>query len=233
MTWFRPRLRPFLEPKLEAWHLEAWRWLLARKAGPGLATRPLVLPTRQFFPPTEATGHGKALHVFDQVKRHAGMAEWGCRLAAQPREPELRLGALVSLRRDQPTAAGTFGMDEDGVNGGGRSNAPLITYDPAIPDDPWKLVAALAHELARLRLPAFPTEPPGDWQDAERMTDPAAAVMGSDLFDANCAFDFQRFQCLLSHGWKSSRLGCLEEREWVFALAVLFELTGRRCRAAA
>ena len=143
MTWFRPRLRPFLEPELEAWHLEAWRWLLARKAGPGLATRPLVLPAREFFPPTGATGQGKALHVFDQVKRHAGMAEWGCRLMAQPCEPGLRLGALVSLRRGQPSAAGTFGLDgggldrrgldRRGLDGGGRSNAPLITYDPAIP----------------------------------------------------------------------------------------------------
>ena len=64
------------------------------------------------------------------------------------------------------------------------------------------------------------------------MTDLAVAVMGFGLFGADCAFNFQRFQDPLSHGWKSSRLGYLEEREWVFALAVPFDLTGRDADAA-
>ena len=51
--------------------------------------------------------------------------------------------------------------------------------------------------------------------------------MGFGLFGANCAFNFRRLQDPLSHGWKSSRLGCLEERQSVFAVAVPFELTGR------
>ena len=55
--------------------------------------------------------------------------------------------------------------------------------------------------------------------------------MGFGLFDANCAFNFKRRQDLLSHGWKTSRLGCREERESVFALAVLFGLTGRDANA--
>ena len=68
----------------------------------------------------------------------------------------------------------------------------------------------------------------------ERATDLVVAVMGFGLFGANCAFSFRRLQDLLSHSWKSSRLGCLEERQSVFAVAVLFELTGRdavRCAA--
>ena len=57
--------------------------------------------------------------------------------------------------------------------------------------------------------------------------DPVAAVIGIGLFGAICAFNSKRLHDLLSRGWKSSRLGCLEEREAVFALAVLFELMGR------
>lgn len=211
--------RPFLEPELEAWHLEAWGWLLGHLGGvPALRTAPLVTPTRDFFPPTDATGHARTRHVLQHVKRHAGMADVPCRLVAQQPQPNLRLGELVSLQRDRPTAAGTFGL---------RGNTPAITYDPAVAEDPMMLVAVLAHELAHLRLAPLPDSPPGGAEATERATDLATVAMSFGLFGANCAFGFERFQDTGSQGWSWSRLGYLEERGWAFALAVLFELTGR------
>ncbi len=84
--------------------------------------------------------------MFGQVRRHADMAEWGRHLVAQPDEPDLRLGTLVSVQGDQPIAAGAFGMDERR-----KRNAALMTYDAAILEDFWRLVAVFAHELAHLR----------------------------------------------------------------------------------
>jgi hypothetical protein len=51
--------------------------------------------------------------------------------------------------------------------------------------------------------------------------------MGFGLFGANCSFGFERYQDPISQGWRYSRLGYLDEREWAFALAVWFELGGR------
>ena len=65
---------------------------------------------------------------------------------ARPDEPDLRLGTLVSVQGDQPTAADAFGMDE-----GRKRNAALVPYDTDILDNFWRLVAVFAHELAHLR----------------------------------------------------------------------------------
>lgn len=223
MQWLRSGARPFLEPELEEWQLEAWRWLLGRLGGvPALLQATLVTPTRDFFPPTDATGHARVEHVFEQVKRHADMADWRCRLAAQPRQPELRLGEFVAVRRSRPDPAGTFGL---------KGNEPAITYDPAAAKDPMVLVAVLAHELAHLLLATLPDALPGGRDANERMTDLATVAMGFGLFGSNCAFGFERFHGPVSQGWSWSRLGYLEEREWAFALAVQFELTGREAAA--
>jgi hypothetical protein len=219
MKWFRTAPRLFLEPELEAWHLAAWGWLLANFGGiESLRQRPLVTPTRTFFTPTETTGHDRIAHVFAEVKQHAGLGDWHCALVAQPAQPGLRVGELVALQRQTHAPAGTFGLD---------GNEPLITYDPALESDPLKLVAVLAHELAHLRMLACAGPLPGGEPYHERATDLATVVLGFGLFGSNCAFGFERYQDPISQGWRTSRLGYLEEREWAFALAVFLTLTGR------
>jgi hypothetical protein len=218
MRLFRTRARTFLEPELEDWHVSAWRWLLDGMGGvDGLRDRPLVTPTRAFFPPAAEDGHGRVAHVFAQVKLHAGMAAWECGLVAQPEQSPLLVGEMVALERSEPAPAGTFGLE---------GNAPLITYDPSLADDPLKLVAVLIHELAHLRLMDLGL-PPGGEACVERATDLATVALGFGLFGSNCAFGFERYQGPISQGWRSARLGYLEEREWAFALAVFLTLTGR------
>jgi hypothetical protein len=183
----------------------------------GLRQRPLVVPTRAFFPATDETGHGRVAHVFAQVKLHAGMADWECGLVAQPEQSPLRVGEMVALERSRHTPAGTFGLE---------GNAPLVTYDPSLADDPLKLVAVLVHELAHLRLMDMGLPPVGEAY-LERATDLATVALGFGLFGSNCAFGFERYQDPISQGWRTARLGYLEEREWAFALAVFLTLTGR------
>lgn len=218
MRLFQARPRPFLAPELEAWHRTAWHWLITQLGGRAGLSAALVLPTRTFFPPCEAKGHARIEHVFAHVKRHAGLEDIHCLLVAQPCSPVLRVGEMVALVRQSSTAAGTFGLE---------GNEPAITYDPALGDDPIKLVAVLAHELAHLRLMRFSEELDGGRDANERATDLATVAMGFGLFGANCAFGFERFQDPISQGWQTSRLGYLEEREWAFALAVWCFLTER------
>lgn len=216
--WWRTGTRPFLEPELEQWQIETWGWLLRHRGGAAtLRATPLVTPTRDFFPPTEATGHTRAEHVLGAVMRCAGMAGWPCRLVPQPRRPQARVGELALLQGTEPVALGTFGVD---------GNTPLITYDPDLVDDPPQLVAVLAHELAHLWIADVPDAAPGGAAVAERATDLTALALGFGLFGANAAFQYQRFSDVGSQGWSVSRLGYLEEREWVFGLAVFLELSG-------
>jgi len=218
MSWRLFRSSSFLSQVAEASHYEAWKWLLRQFGGlADLSLSPLVRPTRAFFPPTEATGHARAEHVFECVKRHARVAEWPCRVVAQPRGPELRVGELLTLELARGHAAGTFGYDRNEV---------VITYDPANLDDPLKLVATFAHEVAHYRLSRLAEAPPGGPEAHETTTDLTTVYLGFGLFGANCAFNFGQHQGVMSHGWSWSRLGYLGERDWVFALAVFLALRG-------
>lgn len=208
--------KPFLEQDLQDWHLDCWAWLLRHTGGiASLRRTELVLPTRDFFPPTEATGHDRAEHIFLTVKRLSGMAEWPVTLEAQHERPE-RLGPITALQHGKG-AAGTFSHD---------GNAARITYDPRHIRSPVTLVATFAHELGHYLTGAFPEllAPPDMMEQA---TDVATVFMGFGIFGANAAFNFSQQTEFDSQGWRTERLGYLSEAEWAFALALFCALTER------
>jgi hypothetical protein len=140
------------------------------------------------------------------------MADWPCRLVAQPNRPELRVGEFWSLKPVQgQLPAGTFGLE---------GNQVVITYDPGSVSQPLKLIATLAHELAHYRLATWSEPSPGGAELHEYCTDIAVAFMGFGLFGANVAFNFQQHHDTISQGWRWSRQGYLGEREWAFVLAI-------------
>jgi len=207
----------FLDPDVEGWHLETWTLLLQRLgAQVSLAETPVVLPTREFFPPTEATGHSRAEHVFACVKSVMGMEAWPVSLEAQTeRRGGERIAEFVSTESvDAP--AGTFRVEGDG--------RVVITYSPELVDRPGDLVATLAHELAHYLL-ASHQELVED-ETHELMTDLAVAYAGLGLFGANAAFSFGQHGDAFSQGWSWRSSGYLSPRSWAFALAVFARLRG-------
>jgi hypothetical protein len=218
LFWKRSR-KPFLDGDDESWQLEVWQWLLRHCGGAErLHNTKLVTPTRDFFPPTEASGHERALHVFDAVRRHAGMSDWTCDLVAQMPSPELRVGDVTALKIENGPPAGTFSTD---------GNRVVISYAPNSLGDPLALVATLIHELSHYLLASLPEPPPGGGELAEFATDLTTVYLGFGLFGANTAFRFRQHQDATSQGWSLQRLGYLTERHWVFALAIFFSLRGQ------
>ncbi len=210
--------RHFLDAEDEAWHLESWSWMLRHFGGVARLKRaPIVQANREFFPPTEASGHERAKHIFACVKGLAGMNEWPCKLMAQPEASPLRVGETVALK---PVSGGlplgTFGVEQGGV--------AVITYDPAKVREPAVLVATFAHELAHYRLATVRDELPGGHDMHEYLTDLMTVFLGFGLFGANGAFNFRQHGDAFSHGWQWSRAGYLRERDWAFALAVFVAL---------
>jgi hypothetical protein len=68
--------KPFLDRDDEEWQIDTWRCFMRHLGGlADLKRSPLVFPTRDFFPPTDATGYARADHMLEAVKRHARMAE--------------------------------------------------------------------------------------------------------------------------------------------------------------
>ena len=215
----------FLDADDEEWQAETWHWLLQRLGGlDDLKRSPLVVPTRDFFPPTAATGEARVAHVFESVKRHARMPDHECRLMAQPKRPETQVAQFTILKPiEGQLPLGTFRVDGNGA---------LITYDPDMVDQPVKLIATLAHELAHYRLDLLNETPPGGETNLEFATDLATVYLGFGLFGATSAFQFEQHGDAFSQGWRWSRQGYLAEREWLFALAVFFQLRDEPIEAA-
>jgi hypothetical protein len=208
----------FLDADVEDWLLETWAWLMANLGGmTRLSATPLVLPTREFYPPTEAAGHERALYVFEQTKRLMSIDEWDCRLEAfdTPREDQ-DIGMYAKLAPGK-RANGTFRIEEGEV---------IISYANALTDDPRRLIATLAHELSHYVLATIRKPIPGGQQLHELATDLTVAFCGFGVFGANSAFSFQQHRDAFSEGWQMSRNGYLSERSWAFALALFAALKG-------
>jgi len=207
----------FLDEDFEDWFLETWAWLMAKSGGmQRIRDTPLVTPTRDFFPPTEAIGHEKALHVFECVKRLMGLQAWDCDLVAKTRATSRQVNEYLFVNGGGG-AAGTFQVQ------GGKVT---ITYASDLVDLPMALVSTLAHELAHYRLAILGEHGPGGPEAHELATELAVAHAGFAVFSANSAFDFSRHSDAMGSGWKTSRSGYFSDRTWAFALALFLTLRG-------
>lgn len=210
--------RSFLDRDIEQWHLDHWKILIERFGGDvSLSDTPLVLPTREFFPPTEAEGHEMAEHVLACVKAAMGLDHnWPCRLEPQgTSNVGLQVAAFVAIEGESPPN-GTFQLDP-GVGA-------IITYAPELLGDPTGLVATFAHELAHYLLSS--EQDLVEDETHELLTDLVVAYSGFGLFGANSSFHFEQHGDAFSQGWRSRSSGYLSPQSWAFALAVFGELRG-------
>ena len=215
---FWRKSRPTIDHDTVEWILECWQWLdeilQPIDAAP---QRALIFPSRSEFPDTVLNGQRKAEYYFDLVREKCGMSQWPAELRAQ--DPARDLGKNIVFGRHVKTSPplGTFQA---------KGNAAIITYDPAIVDDPIQLVATFAHELAHYVLRTFPQLPPGGNDLEELATDLATVHLGFGLFGANTAFNFSQETNYDRQGWSTSRSGYLGENGWCFACALFAEILG-------
>ncbi len=208
----------FLDKDLEDWSFETWAWLMAEFGGMAQIGRShLVVASRDFFPPTEATGQAKAQHVFDCVKTAMGMDSWECQLVANERRASHQQVAQFNFVQNHQDPSGTFQV---------QGNQAIITYAADLTDKPHALVPTLAHELSHYLLRAAKHAPPGGWEAEELVTELAVAYAGFGVFAANNAFAFEQHQDAFGQGWSSKRNGYLSERSWALAIAVFLALKG-------
>jgi hypothetical protein len=207
----------FLDAEIEGWVLETWAWLLKASSGwEQMKSTRLVLPTRDFYPPTQTTGHDRALYVFELTRRFMFLDDWPVELEAFERLPRhQRVGTYAALQRGE-SASGTFRVED------GRA---IITYATDLVDDPRRLIATLSHELAHYRLATILQPIPGGNDLHELATELTVAFCGFGVFGANAAFSFEQHHDTWGRGWSAQRSGYFSERTWAFALALFLAMT--------
>ena len=216
---FGPKL-PIDEEELE-FQLATLKWLESEYGEVGHT--PLILPTPTFFPPSNRAGHGRIEDLFGHVKSAAGLADWPCELRPGAADRPVELGPTLLLRHEgAPAPCGTFQ-----VQAADGTNTVVITYNPALADDPTALIATFAHELGHYLMSTAKSDPPGGWDLHELHTDIAAVYLGFGLFMANSARSFAQFQEAGLMGWSSRTQGYLSEGALVTATAIVERLTHR------
>lgn len=212
---FRPKL-PIDRTEFD-WLIAVFAWLVQRidRDGAWRDAR-LILPTRDFFPASDADGHDRAVELFEQVRAHAGMSAWPCHLIEGEEEREMHVSAGHLLKHDYHPPAGTFGSDGKDV---------FITYNPSSLDRPADLVATFAHELSHYLLHADGALPPGGEELEEHATDVTAVFLGFGVFMANGAKNFDQYGDASGSGWQMRRQGYLNEEALTAALAIFVRMT--------
>ena len=214
-----------LEKDDEEWQLACWPWLLKHVVDPDwIRSTPLILPTDEFFPPTQAHGKERAEHVFKCVCDLTGVADWPFDLVEQDQAVNPVLAQLAVVQNAPVSPLGTFYV---------KPNDRLqVTYNPALVDEPVQLIATFAHEVSHALMlmvdrSSPDTELPGGWICEEFATDLLVVLLGFGLFGANSAFQFQQMSDPATgmQGWSTSKSGYLTEAEWAFALAVYLKVT--------
>ena len=208
----------FLDAEEEEWFLETWAWLMTNLGGmQRLAAVPLVVPTREYFPPTEAEGHDRALYIFGRIKTLMGIGGWPCTLIDYERvEARQRVGHYAMVQRGK-TANGTFQIVEGEV---------IVSYAQDLVAQPRQLIATLAHELSHYLLATIKTPIPGGNDLHELATELTVAYAGFGVFGANAAFRFEQHQDVFGQGWSAQSSGYFSEAMWAFAIAIFAELKG-------
>jgi hypothetical protein len=204
--------RPLISEDEQRWMFQCFEWLLRGSGGFGrFSLTIVVLPTDAFFPQRGLRFPELQLALLDQVKAHAGMSTWPCRLFMQEPDPSPVMSGSVIVQGMPSSPAGTFRRTPDGAD---------ISYSPALLRDPMAFVATMAHEMAHYSVSEIPEPHPGGEDAHEVATDMAAVFLGYGVFLLEAAYTVRTFGDARYHGWSTSRQGYLTEAQLLYALAV-------------
>jgi hypothetical protein len=209
-----------VDPAEQAWIQESMQWFTTQ-FGDGPLTRPVILPTREFFPPPFA---GSDEDVRAAVRRVAGYMGANVKAITVAFTSDLaddrERMRVLPVSRQVRGAAGLYQQ---------RHGSGVLTIDRSSVADPAVLLAVIAHELAHARLTGE-HRVSADRRDQEPLTDLLTVYLGMGIFTANAAFDFSHTGAPQARigGWRANRLGYLTEQMFGYGLACYARLRGER-----
>lgn len=170
--WFRPASP--LDPAAKAWVEQRLAWLRQQFGPVVLGDRPVVLPTRDFFPdPFD----GSKRSMRSMLNRVCGYMDVNPKSVSMKLFAERRTVWLVN-EHGKYLPTGYAGLYEEG------SEKFIIRLEASQLDNPMDLVGTMAHELAHVRL-LGERRLDADAYDGELLTDLTVVFHGLGIFVAN------------------------------------------------
>jgi hypothetical protein len=197
-----------IDPDEREWIDESLAWF-GEEFGSAALSRPVILPTPEFFPGRYA---GALPEVRAVVRRLCGYLDVDpdrIRVEVEPDDGAGPGGAMPAYLRHGTRSVGNYRV---------RDGKGLITIAGRMARVPMALVATVAHELCHeLLLGGERIDP--ERPDGEPLTDLLSVYLGTGIFAANAAFEFTQHVAPGRQGWRASRLGYLTEPMYGYALA--------------
>lgn len=201
---------------MREWIDGRFRWLQDQFGRDTLADVRVVLPTPEFFPDSYGGVPDDARVMLDRVAGY---------MRVDPRAVKL----MLYSESDAPplsgagigTISGSAGFyspgDPDGANDEDAGRATIGIEEGQLAD-PLALVATLAHEIGH-ELLIGQGRVSADDPDHEPLTDLLTVFLGMGIFTANSTIRDRGWSSGVWAGWKTQRLGYLDQRAFGYALA--------------
>jgi len=200
-TLLQPEERKYFEHNL--------LWLEHQFPEPSIQNRKLLVPTPEDFPIQYDGSEQSAIDTLAIVATQMQIDPHSIQLDVFENDPNsIDLGESKIFLEQGPESSEAMGLYYPEKENGKH----LIAINKLMLGDPESIVAALAHELAHIKLLY---ELKLDFND-EMLTDLATVFFGFGIFSANNCFSFYKNE----FAWGYRGLGYLKQEEWAYSLAV-------------
>jgi hypothetical protein len=210
LNWFRSKPTCPVDDRTRDWVHERWAWLCDTFGRDRLRDVPAITPHPTFFPDEYNPNDFQTLRaLFDRVCQYMGLPPDRFNFAVYSVEPEVWYPVAVFMP-DLEGTAGVYLPDP--------TKATILVEERNL-DDPIRLIAIMAHELAHEHLIGH-GRISGTEEDHELLTDLLAVFLGFGVILANGSLKEIAWTEGQVSGWSATRQGYLDLRTYGYALAL-------------
>jgi hypothetical protein len=198
-------------PDLADWTLRKFAWLIRTQGKEETFRRPLVFPSRDWWPAVWVPGEGAAVSLLDGLQRGAGLERLPLDLRILDEEEE-------ALRDGVPASAEATACIYEPPTGSGT---PEIAIGAGALKDGVSLAGIFSHGLSHLQLDQrLPRQSPPPL-DREQLVDLLGITLGFGIFQCEAAFRVLSWTLpRRSKHFDIARIGYLSQAELSFAMAL-------------
>jgi len=210
--------KPLLDEESIQWILDCYSWALQNFDAQVFYNETiLVVPSNEHFGGKDDSPEGRAKLILEQVKRHAGMANWPVFMV----DEQEFIASNVAVNPPKILYNGTARGEQALVPQLTESNDRLlVAYQPELLRNPQALISNYVQMLAHYLGSTAQQPPPGGSDNWPHVTELLGVFLGFGLMFANTAYNVRVSSCGSCQGPSAERINYLSQYDISYALAI-------------